>query len=305
MRKLLIIAIFASFACAGTIRPASEAIAGESDILWINDKDICDEFVEKLTAMMEAGETVKPSDFTPQLERKTCSLKLARSPWKSLDPPDIYKECRRRVLIIGGLSKCGKCDKWHSGFAGAFPITDTGVIVTNYHVMDKPKSGAIGAMTADGEVFGVKEILAANKNEDFAIVQLDGVPDIKPFALATDTEVGEHVNLISNPKQKFYMFTQGYVSRFVKSVEWVHGDHTHPGRTTMEVTLDYGVGSSGAPILNDRGAAVGMVCLTTPVFAKKQVKEGDKASAEQPSGYPQMIIKTCVPSCMILSAIEQ
>jgi serine protease Do len=305
MRKMLIIAILATGACAGTIKPAAESAADSSEVIWITDKDVSAEFIEKLTAKMEAGKTVKPSDLTPQLERKTCSLGLAKTPGQRLDPPGIYKKCRSRVLIVGSLYKCGKCDKWHSGFAGGFPITGTGVIVTNYHVINKPDSGAIGAMTADGQIFGVKEVLAADKDEDFAIVQLDGVPDIEPFALSAGAEVGSPVALISSPNQKFYMLTQGHIARYTKSEEWVHGDHTHPGRSTMEVTLDYGVGSSGSPILNDRGAVVGMVCLTTPVFAKKPEQEGGAADKETPSGYPQMVIKSCVPASVILDAINQ
>ena len=61
----------------------------------------------------------------------------------------------------------------------------------------------------------------------------------------------------------------------------------------MSVTADFGVGSSGAPIFNDRGGVVGMVATTHPIYVDPKCKQE----------YAQMIIKNCVTAEAILELV--
>jgi hypothetical protein len=60
----------------------------------------------------------------------------------------------------------------------------------------------------------------------------------------------------------------------------------------LEITAEYAIGSSGGPVLDERGNAIGMVCATDTIFADAQKKED-----------PQAVVRTCVPAESILRLI--
>ncbi len=76
----------------------------------------------------------------------------------------------------------------------------------------------------------------------------------------------------------------GYIGWFTE-----RGD----GQTTwMSLTGDYAAGSSGAPILNDHGAVVGVASLSHTFYS------------DTPGHDTQMVQKLCVPSAALLDLIE-
>ena len=106
-------------------------------------------------------------------------------------------------------------------------------------------------MTDDGRMLGVREVLAADKTHDVAIVQMDGA-GFTPLPIATNAPVGSPVFVISHPSGHFYTFTSGMVARyFVNEEEGIKS-------TMMSITADFGRGSSGCPVFNEFGAVVGM-----------------------------------------------
>ena len=63
----------------------------------------------------------------------------------------------------------------------------------------------------------------------------------------------------------------------------------------MTITADFAQGSSGAPILDDRGRVVGLVTSTSSVYYP--AKNGKKEQL-------QMVFKQCVPGASILKLIS-
>ena len=77
-------------------------------------------------------------------------------------------------------------------------------------------------------------------------------------------------------------------------------------------TADFAVGSSGGPLVDDRGNVVGMVASTLAVYARdEEVRRGqpadepddDAADASATGGDFQMGLNMCVPAAYILRLV--
>ena len=257
----------------------------------INDRQITGVIESITTKLIDEQKTTKAADLAEQLKRDKCSVELPKVGDAQFTSAQIYDQCSPSVLVFSGLYKCGKCANWHAAPASGFVITEDGIAVTNHHVLDKSNNETYVAMTLDGEIYPVKEVLAASKKDDVAIVQLDlpqGVK-LKPLAVAADAPVGSPITLISHPDRRFYTLTTGIISRY----------HTmargNAQSASVTITADYARGSSGAPVLNDRGAVVGIVASTQSVY---YTNEGGKQENLQ------MVFKQCIPSASLLKLID-
>ena len=191
---------------------------------------------------------------------------------------------------MGRLYNCGKCSKWHTSMASAFVIGQDGIIVTNYHVLEKDDGEILGAMDAEGTVYGVEKVLAANREDDLVILKLRDAKLI-PMSLGKPANVGSDVWVISHPNRKLYTMTKGMVSRY----QMILKNGQKPGRR-MSITADYAKGSSGAPVFNRKGQVVGVVSSTSSIYYS--VENGKKENL-------QMVVKNCIPVESIHELIQK
>jgi len=205
---------------------------------------------------------------------------------------EMYEKLRPSVAVVAGVYKCGKCDRWHGAPASGFAITED-VLVTNYHVIAGDNRETFVAYVNNGKVYPVKEVLAASERDDIAMIRLNMVDGGKltPISLEADAPVGTDVNVISHPARRYYTLTRGIVSRYFTMNR--KGARNVP---TVMITADYARGSSGAPVLNERGAAVAMVASTNSVYYEE--------NGEQQKNL-QMVFKQCVPAKSVLKLIEK
>ena len=197
-----------------------------------------------------------------------------------------YGKWREAVVVIGSISKCEECPEWHmdSVSAGWF-MTPDGLVATNYHVLEDEKAEQLGVMTADGRVFRIKEIVAADRHGDAAILRLEtNGEEWSWLPLAAGVAPGEEARILSHPDGRFYSLSEGIVSRLHRAPAEEDGE----SRVWTTVTADFGAGSSGAPVLNERGEVIGMVSSTAVLLADPE--EGKDAAAED----VQMVFKDCV-----------
>jgi S1-C subfamily serine protease len=260
---------------------------------FVNDHAEMLEFQKQLTDLRDTSKTLSRSAVADRLKQApaTCNLPVRKpSWWKSTpDTVSLYEEARKSVLMVGCRYKCEKCTNWHYSTASGFALSADGVVATNYHVMDREKEqgDAFAVRTWDGKVYAVTGILAANKSFDLAILKTDGQA-FRPLPVAESAPVGTPVYVISHPSNHFYVMTDGIVSHnFIESAH-------QGGAAGMAITADYAGGSSGGPILNARGAVVGMVKATSPEIRDLVDFGGSKV------GNIQMVWKLSIPSISLL-----
>ena len=231
--------------------------------------------------------------FDEQIQRTETELKLPRIKTAPLESHQVYASVAPSVLVLSKLYKCERCTRWHDRSTGAFALTADGAIVTTYHVVDglKPDERALVATSASGKVYVVKEILAANKLNDIAILQLQlpAGEKLQPAKIAEKAIPGEDVYAISHPVGRFYTLTKGVVSRNAI----MHRPNGSSKR--LYITAEFAKGSSGSPIFNGRGEVVGIVSSTRSIYYTETAGEQKNL---------QMVFRNCVPASFIHSLIK-
>lgn len=282
----------------GWSQEVSQAQSGQltnatTEQLCIDDRALNQRLARFGGQLIDTSKTTPIDELVRQLNQKRCQLTLPKIKTAPMTPSELYAKVKESVVVVGGLYKCNKCSNWHANGATGFVISSTGAILTNHHVVNAKNKVTLVAMTAKGDVYPVTKVLAANENADLAILQVEGkVPPPLPIALNPEAApIGSRVNVISHPAGQYYTYTSGIVSRHVRSrlkngamVDYV------------SITADYARGSSGGPVLNDRGEVIGIVKSTQPIFYRMVEGKGENL---------QMVIKLCIPSASLLQLIEQ
>lgn len=265
--------------------------SNESDSMIVDDRLLKDALLRKGRALIDAGRTVDSRILQKQLDMDQCHVELRREALPVENPPELFMEAKRSVVIVGGLYLCDNCNRWHVTTAAGFVISSSGAVVTCHHVVNSDRKRHLVVMTADQYVYPVTRVLAASHADDLAILQIDA-EGLTPLPLADGVAaapVGEAVSVISHPDGKYYCYTEGTVSRYMK-VE-------SEGETVdaMYITADYARGSSGAPVLNRRGQVVGIVSSTESVYYSEEGKRQYNL---------QMVFHSCTPSDRLLKLID-
>ena len=104
---------------------------------YFNDLKLGSDFQKGLEKLLESKQSVRLADLKSQLTQKHSKVALGEIPFHSVLPNKLYDQVCKSVLVMGRLYNCGKCSKWHTSMASAFAIGKEGIIVTNYHVLEK------------------------------------------------------------------------------------------------------------------------------------------------------------------------
>ncbi|MBR4406733.1 MAG: InlB B-repeat-containing protein [Clostridia bacterium] len=137
-----------------------------------------------------------------------------------------------------------------------FFINDTGLAVTNYHVIQNCTSGKV--QLNNGKTYDIKSIVGCDENKDIAIIQID-IKKSKGVKLGNSNkiEVGDIVYAIGYP-ESFQLgsvdstFTQGIISKT---------SYSYDGNTYIQTTVDMTRGNSGGVLVNQQGQVIGITTL--------------------------------------------
>ena len=211
------------------------------------------------------------------------------------EPSDLYPHMVKSGIFLGQFYDCGKCDRTHLSGSGGVVISESGLAITNYHVFTNDVGATEGfmAMTYDGKCFEVEKILAADQVADVVLVQLKANGHkfhAAPIAKTRPVPKND-IHIVSHPSGEFFTLTSGEVSRY-SAVRRRPGERGRPNSAWLEVTADFGGGSSGSGVFNAAGEVVGVVSRIHPLYraASKAMINGKEFT--KPS-YVEMVIRRC------------
>lgn len=246
--------------------------------------------------MHRIGNNILKELDTPTLKKVT--LPAPRK--KELSGVQLYPLCKKSTFVICQVDYRRQTnDYWIDIFASAAALTKDGICVSNYHVFSDMIKAAPGyyqnrhfirfAMDADGHIYPVTAILAADSVNDFSIFRIDtGNKELSPIPLGNPAPEGEEVYCLSHPKGNLYYLTKGLVARNVAAP----GRNTPKVRLEMQITADYAVCSSGGPIVDTKGNLVGIVGSTNSLYADPQKIKNFQMTIKK--AVPVKVIRECL-----------
>jgi S1-C subfamily serine protease len=315
----------ASSTSLGSAPPAAPAVA-------VADRDFLRGVADRAQAIRDDGHVVHTAQLVKQLERASCDASLPAvldDSARALHPDELYERCVPGVFVLATVGNCPDPNCRFPGHlvikstASAFALTADGICASNYHVFEDEGGGDdvqfIVAATSRGVVYPIIEVLAADRRTDAAIFRIDTRGDrLMPIPLRVGAPVGTSVAVISHPEERPYTMTTGTIARRsvmrgpltggrgsggarrnapaphpVPPDQPIEPDESERLTPAIEITAEYAIGSSGGPVLDDRGDAVGMVCATNTLYADPE-KQKD----------PQAVVRTCVPAESIVRLVH-
>ncbi len=261
-----------------------------------------------LTFLNRGTELIKRPDVlgNEQLSEllKSCPA-VAPLPLPSVDAPSEshrYQSMVESSVMIGTIYDCGRCNFLHANIAGGVVVSSDGLVLTNYHVVMRKEPGVKGllAMTSDGRVCPIVEIVAASELEDVALIRIQSDEPLLPAKIADHPPMPtERICVLSHPRNEFFVLTEGQVSRFSKPT--MPGDHA----TWMEITAEFAGGSSGSGVFNERAELVGLVSRIFPIFREPEpILNGATQDPNASQRYVEMILRRCVPHSAITDCFQ-
>jgi serine protease Do len=240
---------------------------------FLDDSLIMAQMTQAVSEAMDEASPVSMSQLIATLQTEpTAKVALPKTAQGTLS------EVQESITIVGGVYQCNRCTRWHVAPSSGFLIADD-LLVTNYHVVNQPSHQAMAVRLFDGRVLMVKEVVAANRENDLVVLRIPST-GLKPIALGAAAPVGAQVDLISHPKRRFYTLSEGRISRYFIRRQ---GERQTP---MMSITADFGRGSSGAPVLNKKGQVVGIATSTESAYYSEE--DGQQKNL-------QMVFKHCIP----------
>jgi Trypsin-like peptidase domain len=158
----------------------------------------------------------------------------------SLTPAEITRRATPSVVQIRARGRIG------SGFV----VASDGRIATSLHVVEDAERVVV--VLADGRSFTRVQAVAHDEAQDLVVLAIDadGLPALR--LAAERVAVGERVIAIGHPQGLENTVSDGLVSAVREQV----------GGDVLQISAPISLGSSGGPVLNERGEVVGVTTST-------------------------------------------
>lgn len=156
----------------------------------------------------------------------------------------IYQLNSPAVVLINVYDHEGKL----IGRGSGFNVASTGLIVTNYHLLDHGKTLEV-IFPHDGTYKEVSVLAVSKAEADLALLALKGaaLPTVKGVQTVSATP-GDAVYVIGNPKGLVNSVSEGIIGGLRKD----------GGMLYYQITAPISRGSSGGPVFNEYGEVIGV-----------------------------------------------
>jgi S1-C subfamily serine protease len=220
-----------------------------------------------LAILDERQRGVHPGD-EPIREKAISKATMTASPQPentSLDLRTLAKRTRNAVVSIEVFDD----EKTSIGRGSGFFVSDDGLLVTNYHVIENASRAV--AKTATGDEFSIERAAYVDQKNDLAVLAPAILPGKVPFlrlGKSAQIDVGERVAVIGNPLGLEGSLSEGIVSAKRDSRSMVAsqaspdaGASGAGGHQWLQVTAAISPGSSGSPVLDASGNVIGVASM--------------------------------------------
>ncbi len=137
------------------------------------------------------------------------------------------------------------------GLGSGFIVSADGRVVTNLHVIGSAREATV--VLADGRELGHPDVMAVDEKRDLIVLRV-AADRLRPLPLGDSSRVraGDHVVAIGHPLGLSNTVSDGLVSA-VRELS--------PGLSVLQLSAPISAGSSGGPLLDDRGRVIGISTL--------------------------------------------
>jgi hypothetical protein len=167
---------------------------------------------------------------------------------KLVELNNISKIVGPAVLYIETYDRNNQPYKSGSGFI----IENNGKIITNYHVINNAYSAKV--KLADGRIFDIEKVLNYDEDKDIAILKIN--TNNLPIVQQGDSDnimSGERIIVIGSPLGLENTISEGIISNSKRILM---------EKNYIQTTAPISPGSSGGPLLNDKGEVIGIMTLS-------------------------------------------
>jgi S1-C subfamily serine protease len=182
----------------------------------------------------------------------------------TLDLPSLAKHARTAVVSIEVFD-----DEANSiGGGSAFFVSNDGLLVTNYHVIEKASRAV--AKTEGGDQLSITDVAYVDRENDLAVlaaIMPPGKVSFLHFGNSAQVDVGDRVAVIGNPLGLEGSLSEGIVSA-KRDKRSMLTPQANPGAGTsvgehewLQITAAISPGSSGSPVLDASGNVIGVATM--------------------------------------------
>ena len=182
---------------------------------------------------------------TPQPQTQDSTQDSKQQDSTPLTPEQIAKKALAATVLIVMEDVNGKPLGSGSGF-----FIGKGLIATNYHVVEKGIKKVYKQVGKD-KWYNITDTVKIDKQRDLAILKVsDGDAPALPLGNSDGVQIGQSVYAVGNPIGFLEgTFAPGFVSSIRGKV---------PNKS-IQITAPISPGSSGGPLLNDKGQVIGII----------------------------------------------
>ena len=198
-----------------------------------------------------------------------------------LKPEDIAKKAMASTVVVmsQGINKEGVFERLGSGFVLPITYLRRCIIATNYHVVkhffnDELVLNSYVKLVNTDKRYNIKKIVEVDKKNDLAILEINGlILDSLDLGDSNKVEFGMSICAVGNPRGMEGTPSWGTVT----------GIREENSKKLFQIDAAVSKGSSGGPLLNDRGEVIGIVV--------SGVEEGLDLNFAIPSNYLKELIE--------------
>lgn len=213
-------------------------------------------------AVVSAAPIRNPVPESPQPPTTQNPISQPTTPAEELALADLIERVDPSIVRVDIVTQRG------SGHGSGFIVDASGIVVTNYHVVETGSRGSVAFKS--GLEIPIEGYLYLNHRTDIAILKIN--PDkspvpLKPVPLASELpRKGEGVVAFGAPLGLDFTASDGMVSaiRDASDLKESIGLADHSG-TWIQTTAPISPGNSGGPLVNRRGSVVAINTLTMSV----------------------------------------